>query len=92
MRLTMAEAMKQAVEAPRPEYSPLARQMKVSGDVEVELRINDRGTVDEVKVISGNPLLTQPVLKTVKEWKFTPFKQDGEPAAVVTNLKFAFKL
>jgi TonB family protein len=86
LRVSMAEALKAAVKRPSPSYSPIAKQMRVAGDVEVEVSITKDGDVDNVKVLSGNALLTAPVVKTVKEWKFSPFASEA-----VTQLKFTFK-
>ena len=60
--------------------------MRVAGDVEVEVSISKTGDVDNVKVLSGNALLTAPVVKTLKDWKFTPFSSEA-----ITQLKFTFK-
>lgn len=92
MRVAQGEAVKAAVRKPAPEYNPVARSMKVQGEVEVEVAISEKGEVAEVKVISGNALLTGNVVKTLKEWKFTPFVNGGRPSAAVTQLKFSFKL
>lgn len=86
LRVSMAEALKAAVKRPNPAYSPIAKQMRVAGDVEVEVSITKDGDVENVKVLSGNALLTAPVVKTVKEWKFSPFASEA-----VTQLKFTFK-
>lgn len=86
LRVSMAEALKAAVKRPSPSYSPIAKQMRVAGDVEVEVSITKAGDVDNVKVLSGNALLTAPVVKTVKDWKFTPFASEA-----ITQLKFTFK-
>jgi hypothetical protein len=40
----------------------------------------------------GNAMLTGTVVKAVKEWKFTPFTEDGKPAPAVAQMKFNFKL
>jgi TonB family protein len=92
VRVSAADALKAAVKKSQPEYSPMAKQMRVQGDVEVEVKITDAGSVDEVKAVSGNPLLTQPVVRSVKDWKFTPFLQEGKPAPAVTTLRFSFKM
>lgn len=92
VRIAAAEALKAVVKKVQPEYSPMAKQMRVQGDVEVELKISDAGGVDDVKVVSGNPLLTQPVVRSVKDWKFTPFQQEGKPSPAVTTLRFSFKM
>ncbi len=86
LRVSMAEALKAAVKRPSPAYSPIAKQMRVAGDVEVEVSITKAGDVDNVKVLSGNALLTATVVKTVKDWKFTPFASEA-----ITQLKFTFK-
>ena len=86
LRVSMAEALKAAVKRPSPTYSPIAKQMRVSGDVDVEVSISKAGDVENVKVLSGNALLTAPVVKALKEWKFSPFASEA-----VTQLKFTFK-
>lgn len=91
MRVTMGDALNAAVSKPSPDYSPVARQMKVSGTVEVEAFIAPDGTVETVKVVTGNPLLTSSAVTAVKKWKFTPFTVDGAPSRAVALLKFNFK-
>ena len=92
VRVSTGDAIRAAVRKPQPEYNPMAKQMRVQGEVEVEVKISDAGDVSDVKVVSGNPLLTQPVVRSVKDWKFTPFQQDGKAAPAVTQLKFTFKM
>lgn len=92
VRVATGDALRAAVRKPQPEYNPMAKQMRVQGDVEVEVKITEAGDVNDVKVVSGNPLLTQPVVRSVKDWKFTPFQQEGKAAPAVTQLKFTFKM
>lgn len=92
MRISAGDAVKAATRKPKPEYSPMARQMRIEGDVEVEVHINNAGDVDHVKPLSGNPMLTGAVVRTVKDWKFSPFTADGKPVPAVTALRFSFKL
>lgn len=86
-----AVALASAENKPQPDYNPLARQMRVVGDVSVEVQIATSGDVDSVKVLAGNALLAGPVVKTVKTWKFKPFLQSGQPTVAVTVLRFTFK-
>jgi TonB family protein len=92
IRVTTPEAMKAAVKKVPPDYPPMARQMKVQGKVEVDVVIDADGNVEEVKILSGNALLTGAVVNSVKKWKFTPFTQNGAPAKAVAALDFDFKL
>ena len=92
MRVGTDEALKAAVNKPQPDYPAIARQMRVMGKVEVDVTIDPSGNVAEVKILSGNAMLTQSVVATVKRWKFTPFTQDGQPARAVAELTFDFKM
>jgi TonB family protein len=92
VRLTHTDALKNAVRKSAPEYSPVARQMKIQGEVEVEVRITEAGEVAEVKPVTGNAMLTGTVVKAVKDWKFTPFTEDGKAVPAVASMKFHFKL
>ena len=91
VRVSHADAVKNALKKPSPEYSPRAKQMRIQGDVEVEVKIAESGEVSDVKVVTGNPMLSTTVVKAMKDWKFTPFTEDGKPAAAVANLRFSFK-
>lgn len=91
VRITTSEAVKSALTKPNPEYSAVARQMKVIGRVEVEATVGTDGNVEAVKVLTGNPLLTNSAVNAVKKWKFTPFLQNGEPSRAIATLSFDFK-
>lgn len=91
MHVAPSIALAAASSKPQPEYSALARQLKVTGDVSVEVKITIAGEVESVKVLSGNAMLSAPVVRTVKTWRFKPFQQDGQPTVATTVLRFNFK-
>lgn len=92
MRVAQPEAMRAAVKKVQPDYNPIAKQMRVQGDVEVEAHVSDAGEVTDVKVLTGNALLTAPVIKAVRDWRFQPFQENGKPIQAVATLRFTFKL
>jgi TonB family protein len=92
MRIASQEALKAAVKKVQPDYNPIAKQMRVQGDVEVEARVSDSGEVTDVKVLTGNALLTPTVLRAVKDWRFQPFQENGKPIQAIAILRFTFKL
>lgn len=92
MKVGTNEGVRAAVKKVQPDYNPVAKQMRVQGDVEVEAQVDDKGDVKEVKVVSGNALLTAGVVKAVKEWKFTPFSESGKNVPALVSLRFSFKL
>jgi TonB family protein len=50
-----------------PAYPPIARQTRISGDVQVELKIRQDGSVESLEVVSGHPLLSQAALDSAKQ-------------------------
>ena len=91
LRVAEADAKRAAIKKTPPEYTDAARQMKASGKVELEITISAAGAVDDVRIISGNPFLTRPCAKAVKEWAFTPFKENGQPVKAIAPLSFEFR-
>ncbi len=53
MRVAQPEALRAVVKKVQPDYNPIAKQMRVQGEVEVEARVSDAGDVVDVKVLSG---------------------------------------
>src|SRR5580704_3396883 len=53
-----------------PAYPPLARQTRITGDVQLELKIRQDGSVDSIEAVSGHPLLTQAALDSAKQSHF----------------------
>ena len=86
-----AEAKQAAVEKPAPVISATARQLKISGHVELSVTIDPSGAVADVKIVNGNPVLTASCVSAVKKWKFKPFQENGKAATATTTLTFDFK-
>jgi len=86
-----AEALAAAVDKPVPERPPLARQMRLRGTVAAQVRISEKGNVEEVRIVQGNALLASGVTRTLKAWKFKPFESGGKPVVALTTLRFSFK-
>ena len=92
LRVATDEAMKAATKKTPPDYPPIAKQLKIGGKVEVDVTIDADGNVENVKILSGNAMLTQSVVTAVKKWKFTPFTQEGAATKAVAALQFDFKM
>lgn len=87
-----AEALSAAVQKVAPEYSPMARQLKLAGTVEVSAYIGEDGKVEKVVAVSGNPILFHCAEDALKKWRFSPFLQDGKAIKAVAAMNFSFKL
>ena len=78
----------------RPDYPKGARQRGEQGDVVLEIRVNARGTVDDVKVAvsSGFAELDEAAVRAAKAAKFSPARSGRESVASTARLKLQFKL
>jgi TonB family protein len=76
----------------QPGYPPLATQAHVSGKVRLHAIIAKDGTVREVDVLSGHPLLVQSAMNAVKQWVYRPTLLNGQPVEVDTTIDVDFKL
>ena len=75
-----------------PVYPQLARIAHIEGTVIAEALITASGTIDSLRIISGNPLFFQSVMDAVKQWRYQPTLLSGEPIDVITTITVNFKL
>ncbi len=75
-----------------PRYPPLARQARISGVVKLTAIIAKNGMVQELKVLSGHPLLVPAALQAVKQWRYKPTLLNNTPVEVVTQIDVIFSL
>lgn len=76
----------------QPGYPPLARQTRISGTVKLHAIIGKDGTVQQLQVVSGHPLLVQSALDAVRQWRYQPTLLNGEPVEVDTEIDVIFSL
>jgi protein TonB len=77
---------------PQPTYPPLAKQARISGAVVLQAEISKDGSIQNLHVISGHPMLIQNALEAVKRWKYKPYILNGEPVEVETTITVNFTL
>jgi protein TonB len=76
----------------KPLYPPLARQARIQGTVKLQAFISRDGTIQQLQVLSGHPLLIPNALDAVKQWVYKPTLLNGEPVEVVTVIDVNFTL
>jgi periplasmic protein TonB len=91
-KVTRSDALSAAVSKPQPGYPAMAKQLKLQGVVELEALIDESGKVEQVKIVTGNPIFTAPSAAALKAWKFTPFTSEGKPVKALAPVEFAFHL
>ena len=75
-----------------PVYPPLAKQARISGTVHLNAIIGTDGTVQNLSVVSGHPLLVPAALEAVKQWIYAPTLLNGKPVEVATEIDVNFTL
>ena len=70
------------IRQPKPVYPPLAKQARIQGVVQLSAIIGKDGTIQNLEVVSGHPLLVQAALEAVKQWVYQPTLLNGEPVEV----------
>ena len=64
----------------------------MQGTVILEATISKEGTIEDLKVISGHPLLTGAAIDAVKQWRYKPTLLNGEAVEVTTTITVNFSL
>lgn len=75
-----------------PDYPPLARQARVQGAVILEAVIAADGTIENLRVVSGHPMLVSAAVQAVKQWRYKPYLLNGNPVEVDTTVQVNFNL
>jgi protein TonB len=77
---------------PRPAYPPLARAARVQGTVRIQALVARDGSIGNLQVLSGPPLLIAVAIEAVEQWRYQPTLLNGQPVEVVTEIAVTFAL
>jgi periplasmic protein TonB len=75
-----------------PQYPPEAGRARIEGTVVLMAVIGKDGTVTDVRVETGLPILAQAAIDAVKQWRYKPYMIDGEPVEVDSRITINFNL
>ncbi len=75
-----------------PVYPPIAKQARVSGTVHLEGIVAKDGTIRNLHVLSGHPLLVPAALEAVRQWVYSPTLLNGAPVEVDAPIDVNFIL
>lgn len=75
-----------------PMYPPLARSAGVQGPVVLFAVISKAGTIDNLRVVSGHPMLVPAAIEAVRQWRYRPYILNGQPIEVETQITVNFTL
>ena len=78
------ESARKAKSKVTPAYPDLARRMKITGVVKVQVTVAPNGTVKDARLMGGHPVLANAVMDAVRKWRFETGAETKE------NLEFHF--
>jgi len=76
----------------QPEYPTLARSARIQGTVMLSAIISKEGTIENLRVLAGHPMLVRPAIEAVNRWRYRPYVLNNEPVEVETQITVNFSL
>jgi protein TonB len=75
-----------------PHYPPIAVASRTQGTVMLQAMISKSGTIENLRVESGSPMLIQAAIDAVSQWRYRPYLLNGQPVEVETTVRVVFTL
>jgi TonB family protein len=79
-----------AISLPKPVYPPAARAAHASGAVNVQVTIDENGSVISATAVSGHPLLRSAAASAARGARFSPTLLSGQPVKVTGTIIYNF--
>ncbi len=92
LRVSSGVAQGLLIRQVKPQYPTLAREARIQGTVVLQATIGKDGTVQNLRVVSGHPMLTGAAIAAVKQWLYRPYYLNGQPVEVDTQINVSFTL
>jgi periplasmic protein TonB len=92
VRVTSRIAEGMLLQKVMPVYPPIAKVTRKEGTVMLQATISTSGLIENLRVLSGDQMLTQAALDAVRNWRYRPYLLNGQPVEVETTINVIFKL
>ena len=76
----------------QPVYPPLAKAARIAGTVVLQITVSKDGRVQNVRRLSGHPILDQSAVDAVRQWRYRPYLLNGEPVEVESIVTINYAL
>jgi TonB family protein len=76
----------------QPHYPAEARDNKIQGAVRLHVVLSTTGTVQQLDIVSGDPILAKAAADAVRQWEYKPVLLNGERVEVDTIVDVVFSL
>jgi protein TonB len=76
----------------KPEYPEFAKSASIQGVVTLQALVDTTGLVKEVRILEGDPALTDAAVQAVRHWQYLPYRENGTPVMFRTIIRIRFML
>jgi TonB family protein len=73
-------------------YPLLGQHSRVQGSVVLQAVIGADGIIENLRVVSGPAILASAAQQAVRQWRFKPFLQNGQPVETKTRITVNFSI
>ncbi len=91
-RLTSIVLISHAVSLPQPIYPPIAKQIRLGGNVAVQILVDEQGKVVAAHAVNGHPILNPAAVEAAFRARFTPTMLNGQAVKVQGVITYNFVL
>ncbi len=79
---------------PKPAYPVIARKRRITGYVDLDLTINEKGKITDFSIVKsyGHPTFGQETAKVISKWRFPPPRIKGKRVLVTYRYRVNFRL
>ena len=91
LRISQGVSQGLLIKRVQPKYPQAALAAHTQGAVQIQASIDKEGSVVNLKVLSGAPVLAHAALEAVRQWRYKPYYLDGQPVEIETQITINFK-
>ena len=90
VRVSSGTVAGMAISKPDPIYPAIAKAAHIQGAVILHAIISKQGTIEQLSIVSGPPMLANAARDAVQRWRYRPYLLNGEPVEVETSITVNF--
>jgi protein TonB len=91
LRISQGVSQGLLIKRVQPKYPQAALAAHTQGAVQIQASIDKEGSVVNLKVLKGDPVLARAALEAVRQWRYKPYYLDGQPVEIETQITINFK-
>jgi protein TonB len=92
LKVSQGVLVSKIISLPKPNYPPIAKQLRLQGSVSIQVLIDESGNVVSAKALSGHQLLVRAAEAAATQARFSPTLLSNQPVKVSGVITYNFVL